>query len=107
MEEILKQILTEMQELKANQAKTDQKLDSLGDRVDSLGGRVDLLGSRVDSLGDRIDAHDRSNREEFRKLDKKLDGITEVVAKTMEDITDIKVKLEKQDIELKVLKGGK
>lgn len=63
--------------------------------------------SKIDALGDRIDAHDRSNKQEFKEINKKLDGITEVVAKTMEDITGLTAKVEKQDIELKVLKGGK
>lgn len=63
--------------------------------------------SKIDSLGERIDAHDRSNKQEFREINRKLDGISEVVAKTMEDITELKDKVDKQDIELKVLKGGR
>lgn len=63
--------------------------------------------SKIDAIGERIDAHDKSNKQEFKELNKKLDGITEVVAKTMEDITGIKDKVDKQDTELKVLKGGK
>lgn len=86
MEEILKQMLTEIKGLKVTQANTDQK---------------------IEALGDRIDAHDRSNKQEFKELNRKLDGITEVVAKTMEDMTGLKDKVEKQDVELKVLKGSK
>jgi predicted nucleic acid-binding Zn-ribbon protein len=86
MEEILKQILSEIKELKANQAKTDQK---------------------IEALGDRINTHEKNNKDEFRQLNKKLDGITEVVAKTMEDVTELKSKVERQDIELKVLKGAR
>jgi uncharacterized coiled-coil DUF342 family protein len=86
MEELLKQILGEIKELKENQANT---------------------GKKVDNLCDRIDAHSKSNKEEFRQLDKKMDIITEVVAKTMEDVVGFKGQLEKQDTELKVLKGGK
>lgn len=39
--------------------------------------------TKIDTLGDRMDAHDRSNKQEFRELNRKIDSITEVVAKTM------------------------
>jgi NifB/MoaA-like Fe-S oxidoreductase len=86
MEEILKQILNEIQGLKENQAKTDQK---------------------IDILNERIELHDKSNKEEFKQISKKLDGITEVVAQTMENVTELKDKVEKQDIEIRVIKGGR
>ena len=41
-----------------------------------------------------------------RQLNKKIDGITEVVAKTMEDITELKSAVEKQQVEIRVIKGG-
>ena len=82
MEEMLKQILTKLEKL-------------------------DKIDHSIVVLSERLDAHDRSNKEEFRKLDKKLDSITEVVAKTMEDVSGLKTQVEKQDFELKVLAGGK
>ena len=41
-----------------------------------------------------------------RQLNKKIDGITEVVAKTMEDVIELKDKVEKQQVEIRVIKGG-
>ncbi len=41
-----------------------------------------------------------------RQLNKKIDGIAEVVAKTMEDITELKSAVEKQQVEIRVIKGG-
>lgn len=41
-----------------------------------------------------------------RQLNKKIDDITEVVAKTMEDITELKSSVEKQQVEIRVIKGG-
>jgi chromosome segregation ATPase len=86
MEEILKQILTEIKELKENQNKTDKKLES---------------------ISERIDAHDKANKEEFKQFGRKLDCITDVVAQTMESLTELKDKVEKQDVEIRVIKGAK
>ena len=63
--------------------------------------------TKIEVLGERMEAHDRSNKEEFRKLDKKIENITEVVAKTMEEVSGLKTQMEKQEYELKVLKGGR
>ncbi len=82
MEEILKQILSEIKDLRANQAKTDQKIDKLDADVSAI-------------------------KNEVKQVNKKVDNITEVVAKTTEDITELKGKVEKQDVEIRVIKGGK
>ena len=82
MEEILKEILNKINSL---ERKTDTGLASLNDKIELL---------------------NKGNKEEFRQLNKKLDGITEVVAKTMEDIIELKEKVEKQDVEMRVIKGG-
>lgn len=86
MEEILKQILHEIQGLKENQAKTDQK---------------------IDILNDRIELYDKRNKDELKQVSKKLDTITDAVATTMENITELKNTVEKQDVEIRVIKGGK
>jgi predicted nucleic acid-binding Zn-ribbon protein len=86
---------------------TDKRIDSLNDRVDSLGDRMDGISDRVDSLSDRIEMHDKSNKEEFKQVSIKLDGITDAVAQTMENVTELKDKVEKQDVEIRVIKGGK
>lgn len=41
-----------------------------------------------------------------RQINKKIDGITEVVAKIMEDIIELKSTVEKQQVEIRVIKGG-
>ena len=41
-----------------------------------------------------------------RQLNKKIDSLTEVVAKVMEDITDLRTTVEKQQVEIRVIKGG-
>ena len=69
--------------------------------------RIDNLSGRIDNLSDRIEMHEKSNKEEFKQVSKKLDGIAEVVAQTMENVTELKDKVEKQDVEIRVIKGGK
>lgn len=83
MEELLKEILSKISNL---EKKTD-------------------IG--ISNIAERIEMQDRSNKEEFRQLNRKIDSITNVVAKTMEDITELKDKVEKQDVEIRVIKGGK
>lgn len=93
MEEILKEILS--------------KIENLGERIDAHDKSNKEIVSKIEILGERIEAHDKSNKDEFRKIDKKLDGVTEVVAKTMEDVTELNSKVEKQEIEFKVFMGAK
>lgn len=76
MKEILKQILTKL-----------EKLD-----------KMELDISAIKSDVKKID-------NDVKKIDKKVDSITEVVAKTMEDVTELKGKVEKQDVEIRVIKG--
>lgn len=54
---------------------------------------------------DKIEMDVAVVKSDIKKLDKKIDGITDVVAKTMEDITEIKGRIEEQDIEIRVIKG--
>ena len=82
MEEILKEILNKINNL---ERKTDNGFTTINERIEML---------------------DRGNKEEFRQINKKIDGITNVVAKTMEDITELKDIVEKQDVEIRVIKGG-
>jgi peptidoglycan hydrolase CwlO-like protein len=82
MEEILKQILGEIKDLKVVQVKTDQKIDKLDTDISAL-------------------------KNEVKQVNKKVDSITEVVAKTMEEVTELKDKVEKQDVEIRVIRGGK
>lgn len=62
--------------------------------------------TRLEKL-DKIEFDITAIKNDVKQIDKKVDSITEVVAKTMEDVTGLKSQMEKQDIELKVLKGGK
>ena len=64
-----------------------------------------ILG-KLDKL-DKMESDIASIKTDIRQMDKKIDGITEVVAKTMEDITELKDKVEKQDVEIRVIKGGR
>lgn len=98
MEETLKLILEKIDTI-------DGRLVTLDGRMDTLDTRMDSLDTRMDTLNERLDAHIRSNKHDFKQINKKLDAITLVVAKTMEDVTDIKSKIEIHDNELKVLKG--
>ncbi len=93
MEEILKEILEKLNNL---ERKTDTGLANLERKTDT----------GFASINDKIELLSKGNKEEFRQLNKKIDGITEVVAKTMEDIVDLKGKVEKQDVEIRVIKGG-
>lgn len=82
MEDISKEILNKINSL---ERKTDPGLASINEKIELL---------------------NKGNKEEFRQLNKKLDGIAEVVAKTMEDIIELKEKVGKQDAETRVIKGG-
>jgi peptidoglycan hydrolase CwlO-like protein len=55
---------------------------------------------------DKIELDVSAIKSDVKQLDKKVDGITVVVAKTMEDITELKSTVEKQDVEIRVIKGG-
>ncbi len=54
---------------------------------------------------DKIELSVNAIKKDVKQIDAKLDGITEVVAKTMEEVTGLKAQIEKQDLELKVLSG--
>jgi len=82
MEEILKEIL--------------EKLNNLERKTDT--------GFAV--MNERIGILDSGNKKEFSELHRKIDSIHEVVAKMMEDVVDLKGKVEKQDVEIRVIKGG-
>ncbi|KKW29287.1 MAG: hypothetical protein UY72_C0051G0001 [Candidatus Uhrbacteria bacterium GW2011_GWD2_52_7] len=56
---------------------------------------------------DKIELDITAIKNDVKHIDTKLDSITEVVAQTMEDVSGLKSQMEKQDIELKVLVGGK
>jgi len=83
MEEILKQILEKLNNMETT------------------------MNDNFNSLNDRLDMHDKSNKQEFKLISKKLDSITDAVATTMENITELKSTVEKQDVEIRVIKGGK
>ncbi len=55
---------------------------------------------------DKIGLDVSTIKSDVKQLDKKVDGITVVVAKTMEDITELKSTVEKQNVEIRVIKGG-
>ncbi len=79
MEEILKQMLSEIKDIKRDQL----------------------------NISDKLEAYNNSNKAEFKQLNTKINGMTDALAKVMEDITDLKSKVEKQDVEIRVIKGGK
>ena len=83
MEEILKQILEKLNNMETT------------------------MNDNFNNLNDRIEMHDKSNKQEFKEINKKLDSITDAVAMTMENVTDLKSKVEKQDVEIRVIKGGR
>jgi peptidoglycan hydrolase CwlO-like protein len=62
--------------------------------------------TRLEKL-DKMELDISAIKNDVKKIDKKVDSITEVVAKTMEDVTELKRKAEKQDIEIRVIKGVK
>lgn len=78
MEEILKQILG--------------KLDKL-----------DKLESDISAIKNDIKGIDN----DVKQINRKVDSITDAVAQTMENLTELKDKVEKQDVEIRVIKGGK
>ena len=70
MEEVLKEILEKLSNL---ERKTDTGFATINERIGML---------------------DRGNKKELSELHSKIDSISEVVAKTMEDITELKSTVE-------------
>ena len=107
MEEILKEILNKITNL---ERKTDNGFATIDKRITNLERKTDNGFTTIDNgfatINERIEMLDRGNKEEFRQINKKIDSITNVVAKTMEDITELKDKVGKQDVEIRVIKGG-
>ncbi len=65
----------------------------------------EVLNKILEKL-DKIEIDVTTVKNSVKQLDKKVDGITEVVARTIEDITDLKSMVEKQQVEIRVIKGG-
>lgn len=55
---------------------------------------------------DKIELDVSAMKNDIKVIDKKIDSITDVVANIMEDITELKDKVDKQDVEIRVIKGG-
>ncbi|NTV89955.1 MAG: hypothetical protein HGA22_06280 [Clostridiales bacterium] len=75
----------------------DDALDTIRVRFQDMDAKLEAVGSRMNSLdfmcvslSEKLTAHDKVNNEEFRKIGRQLDSITEVVARTMEDIVELK-----------------
>jgi hypothetical protein len=64
------------------------KLDKIELDISAIKNDVKLLGQDV------------------KLLNKKVDGITIALATAMEDITELKDKVEKQNVEICIIKGG-
>lgn len=77
MEEVWNKILNKL-----------DKLDKIELDISAIKNDVKLLGQDV------------------KLLNKKVDGITIALATAMEDITELKDKVEKQNVEICVIKGG-
>lgn len=65
----------------------------------------EVLNKILEKL-DKIELDVSAVKTGVKQLDKKVDGVTEVVAKTMEDMTELKSVVEKQQVEIRVIKGG-
>ena len=86
MDKVLEQILTKL-----------EKLDKIEQDVQKVKQDVARL--------DKIEMDIAAVKNDVKKMDKKIDGIADAVAKTMEDITEIKDRLEEQNVEIRVIKG--
>lgn len=78
MEELSKQILIKL-----------EKLESIENKID----RIELEISALNNTS--------------KQMDSKIDSITNVVANLMEDMTEVKANINEQEVEIKVIKGGK
>lgn len=65
----------------------------------------EVLNKILEKL-DKIELDVSTVKSSLKQLDKKVDGITVVVAKSMEDIIELKSTVEKQQVEIRVIKGG-
>lgn len=78
----------------------EEVLKEILEKLNSLEGKTDT-GFAV--MNERIGILDSGNKKELIELHRKIDSIHEVVAKTMEDIVDLKGKVEKQEVEICVI----
>lgn len=77
MEETLKQILNKL-----------EKLESIENKIDRIESDISTLNTTS------------------KRMDSKIDSITNAVANLMEDMTEVKDNITKQEVEIKVIKGG-
>lgn len=78
MEEILKQILNKL-----------EKLESIENKLDRIESDISVLNSTS------------------KQMDNKIGSISNAVANLMEDMTEVKTNIKDQEVEIKVIKGGK
>jgi len=83
----------------------EEVLNKILEKLNKIELDVSTVKSSQEKL-DKIELDVSTIKSSLKQLDKKVDGITEVVAKTMEDITDLKSTVEKQQVEIRVIKGG-
>jgi archaellum component FlaC len=51
--------------------------------VITLRGETKVISIKVDGLNEKLKMHDKDNNQSFKRLDKKIESISEVVADTM------------------------
>ncbi len=83
----------------------EEVLNKILEKLDKIELDVFTVKSGQEKL-DKIELEVSTIKSNLKQLDKKVDGIIEVVAKTMEDINGLKSTVEKQQVEIHVIKGG-
>ncbi len=92
----------------------DSKVDSLDSKVGSLDSRVGSLDSKVGSLDSKVENLHKNMIRIENKLDANSKTLFDGYSQTYEKLTvlekkvdDISSKVEKQDVEIRVIKGAK
>ncbi|MCR4435297.1 MAG: hypothetical protein QHH06_08155 [Clostridiales bacterium] len=109
MEEILKQILTELKDLKQGQQNLEKGQQGMESRLQNLEKGQQSMESRLQnleegqhnlemgqlSLSDKLQSFEIQVNNRFNQVDKKLDILSDAVADLMEFKTDTEQKLKK------------
>ena len=101
MEEKLFELMTKMySDLTRQLGVVDQRLDSMDRRFDVLEDKVDANTTELKSLGNQVTVMEHDLKNDIKAL---YDGYQQ----TYEKVVTLENKFEKQDVEIRVIRGGK
>lgn len=111
MEEILKEILLKLDSM-------DKRFDGIDKRLDGMDKRFDGMDKRLDGMDERLDSIEKSQRRMEMKVEQSIEPKIQALFEDRDivhtklnsiqtAVDDLTQKVEKQELEIRVIKGGK